>query len=135
LTCVLADSSQKWGSMPARRSARVLVLAFAVAACRAKQVDPAYLQALELAASAECACNNLPEQIDSCENPYPRYPTPPAGEPQAFLQYEASLDDSSKGEIAASRAKLERCQQVRAQASAFKGVVDQRQEQLLHPDH
>jgi hypothetical protein len=112
-----------------------LSLAVLVAvACKPKEVDPAYLKALEQAASAECACNQDPTRIDDCENPHPRYPAPPAGEPQAFLQYEASLSEGSKAKIAAERAKLERCVAVRAQASAWKGVLDQRQEQILHPD-
>lgn len=113
---------------------RLAVCSLALTACTPKEVDPAYLEALELGASAECKCNNDPALIDSCDNPFSRYPTPPAGEPQAFLQYEAGLDGASKQKIAAARSKLERCLQVRAQVSAFKGVVDQRQEQLLHPD-
>ncbi len=105
-----------------------------VVGCRPKEVDPAYLKAIEEAASAECACSEDPSRVDACDNPHPRYPAPPAGEPPAFLQYEASLSDQSRAKIAAQRAKLERCVAVRAQASAFKGVVDKRQEQLLHPD-
>jgi hypothetical protein len=70
-------------------------------ACKPKEVDPAYLRALEQVASAECACNQDPARIDDCENPYPRHPAPPAGEPQAFLQYEASLSQESRAKIAA----------------------------------
>ncbi len=111
-----------------------LAAVVALSACKPKEVDPAYLKALEQVASAECACNEDPARIDACENPHPRYPSPPPGEPQAFLQYEASLSDESKAKIAGERAKLERCLAVRAQASAWKDVVDKRQEQILHPE-
>ena len=107
---------------------------FLAGGCKPKEVDPAYLGALEQVASAECACNRDPARVADCENPYPRYPAPPAGEPPAFLEYEASLGDESKAKIAAARGKLERCVAIRAQASAFKGLVDERQERLLHPD-
>ena len=110
------------------------VATLALAGCKPKEVDPAYLGALEQAASAECACTEDPGRVDACDNPYPRHPAPPAGEPHAFLQYEASLSDASRAKIAAARARLERCVAIRAQASAFKGVVDKRQEQLLHPE-
>jgi hypothetical protein len=106
-----------------------------IAGCKAKEVDPAYLRALEQVASAECACNQDPARVDDCDNPYPRHPLPPAGEPQAFLQYEASLSEQSRQKIALERAKLERCVTIRAQASAFKGVVDKRQDRILHPEN
>ncbi len=99
-----------------------------------KQVDPAYLAEIEAAASAECRCGTDPALVHACDNPHTKFPNPPPGEPSAFLAYEAKLDPDAQQRIKSARAKFDGCVQVRAQASAFKNVVDTRQDQIMNPD-
>ncbi|MBK6515079.1 MAG: hypothetical protein IPM79_26625 [Polyangiaceae bacterium] len=102
----------------------------AVTGCQ-RPVDPAYLREVEAAASAECACSKDPAQIDACKSEHELYPKPPAGEPS---DYEATLDEPSRKQLADARQRFEVCAETRKRAAAFKGMFDDRQQQIMNPE-
>jgi hypothetical protein len=93
---------------------RLLLLAFPVllaTGCSKAKVDAAYMSEIKSAVTAICKCTTLPkdQQVDCmgrAGSPHPK--KGPGGEPPGI--YEEKLDDASKSEIAAERAKWSSCE-------------------------